>query len=195
MLGSNVVFYHLPLIEKTPFSLWPFAHMRTHTQALGVGRLLTDTHTCTHSTARWHLELSSPHLYVGNSYILDLCINFHVWFSTEHISVSDSVYTYSQKFIQISIYTQVSGGREKQTNSHFPYCFTHLSLPLNVNTAQFLFWADNYIFWVKKETAPFRPELTSSSVTSTELPKHHTLLPPCDALCTLEESTINCKSL
>lgn len=86
--------------------------------------------------------------------------------------------------------------REKQNHySHSPYCLTCFSLSHNLqHILQFSFWlVTSYRF--KKKTAPHWPELISSLVPPTWLHKHHTLLPSCDALCTLENPTINHKSL
>lgn len=94
-------------------------------------------------------------------------------------------------------YTQNKRGGEGRNKNTTPALHTvwHISLSLNLQyILQFSFGVGN-ILLLQKENALLWPKLISSLVPPTWLYKHHTLLPSCDALCTLEKPTVNHKSL
>lgn len=94
-------------------------------------------------------------------------------------------------------YTHVQMGRGKEKQKHHsrsPYCLTNFcQWTSNTHCNSHFGLVASYSF--KKKTALLWSELISSSVPPTWLHKHHTLLPSCDALCTLEKPTVNHKSL
>lgn len=129
---------------------------------------------------------------MSNSYILKY---FHIWISTGHISVSDSIHTYIIHTRTHTLTYKWGGERRNKNTTPVLHTVWHISLSLNLQyILQFSFGVGN-ILLVQKEMPPLWPELISSLVPPTWLHKHHTLLPSCDALCTLEKPTVNHKSL
>lgn len=130
---------------------------------------------------------------MSNSYILKY---FHIWISTGHISVSDSIHTYIIHICTHTLTYKWGGEGRNKTTTLILHTVWHISLchiTSNTYCNSHFGLVTSYRF--KKKMPPLWSALISSSVPPTWLHKHHTLLPSCDALCTLEKPTINHKSL